>query len=276
MPQAASLSATIPEVRVSSNPISGWEWRSRRMPTSSSANSAMRGSAGMRGLSGKSTQQTAREQAPPSCQQPSGPGAIRLALILLALAGAGRIIPVWPRPEAFREKINERAHLGREVTRVRIDGAHRRVVGNVSVENTDQCAGLQMAPDEERRLTDHAEPRERRSHEGIAVVGAQAPVDRDRPWPPVRRSEMPFRRYRDVAVAQALVGLQVVGRIRNASRLQIAGARAYRTPNRCKLARHQARVLQLGDAHGEVEAFVDEIDEAVVHDHVDVDLRIAA
>src|SRR5438045_4691232 len=115
MPQAASFSATIPEVRVSSNPISGWEWRSRRMPTSSSANSAMRGSAGMRGLSGKMTQQTEREQAPPSCQQPSGPGAIRLALILLALAGEGRIIPVWQRPEELREQIDESAHHGGEV-----------------------------------------------------------------------------------------------------------------------------------------------------------------
>ncbi len=47
MPQDSSFSATMPEVRTSSKPISGWAWKSRRQAVISSWKAAMRSMTGM-------------------------------------------------------------------------------------------------------------------------------------------------------------------------------------------------------------------------------------
>src|SRR3974377_319820 len=94
-------------------------------------------------------------------------------------------VPIRLRAKTFGQKIDEGAHLWRQMTRVRVDRVQGHVLSNEFVEHGHQSAGLQVATDDESRQIDQAKPANRRNPERVAIVGSHPTADLNRPWSPI-------------------------------------------------------------------------------------------
>ena len=102
-----------------------------------------------------------------------------------------------------------------------------------------------------------------------AVVRLHRAVDRHRVQLAVRADQPPFARRAEQRIQDAAVLEQILGPLRLAALREISRRSAQHLPARRDLARDQVRVLQPADAHGDVEAFLHQIDLAVVEAQLD-------
>ena len=78
----------------------------------------------------------------------------------------------------------------------------------------------------------------------------------------------------DVGVAQAIVLFEVVGRQRGAAGVQVGRAGADDAADGGEFAGDEAGILQRADADGDIDAFFDQVHEAVAHAEIDGEFRV--
>lgn len=156
----------------------------------------------------------------------------------------------------------------------RVDRAEREWRWGVIVQHADQPARCHRVVDEKVGQLDQAAPVQCHFAQHFAVVRAQRPRHRDgfRTFPG-GPGVLPCAGAA-VAVDQAAVAGQIGRGGRRAGGGEVGGAGAGQQVHAADPACHQAGVGQWPDAHGQVVAFADEVDHAVVQIHRQLDLRI--
>jgi hypothetical protein len=91
----------------------------------------------------------------------------------------------------------------------------------------------------------------------------------------VRREEAPLVARRRELVRQACVPREILGHARRAMAREVSGGRAAHDRRRADAARDEQLALDRADPHREVEAFVDEVDDAIGEVDVETHLRVA-
>src|SRR4029079_260229 len=149
------------------------------------------------------------------------------------------------------------------MTARRIHRANRRTIDRNAVEDRQQAADAEIVADQERREPGDTKSRQRRVAQGLGVGRAKAAADRDRANLAVD-IEAPVDRTPAVNEREAAVIVQPVDILRNAVALQIsrrsAGDEAMRRQQSC----HRAAVVAATEPDGEIDAFIDQVDIAIV------------
>ena len=130
-------------------------------------------------------------------------------------------------------------------------------------------AAAQLVAEIESRQQHDAAAGERSRAIHQTVVRMQRAVDRHGVQLAVRADQPPLARRAQQRIHDAVVLEQILGPLRRAALREVGGRCAQHLPARRDLARDQVRVLQPPDAHGDVEAFLDEVDLAIVEAQLD-------
>src|SRR5215467_995024 len=86
---------------------------------------------------------------------------------------------------------------------------------------------------------------------------------------------MPFIASNETEVSDASVGADVTRHLRDTVAAQVTLAGAHDATHAPDRNGHQRGIAQMGDPDRDIDAFVDEIDDAIDEQHVGADLRVA-
>ena len=134
---------------------------------------------------------------------------------------------------------------------------------------------LHVGTHDEVRLARDAEPLRRERHVEASVVDVNRSVDPDLALAALAVAKRPDVAVRRVLVREAGVPGQVPGLQRLAVASEIRGCGAADEARRADPAAHKILAARLADAHGEIEAFLDEIDHALGELDVEAHLQVA-
>lgn len=202
----------------------------------------------------------------PYVKTPAG----RRAFLLVADENHSSAALAKPR----RKIIHEAAHLGRQVTAVRIDRIDTAILGNIVVEQGHQLTRLDMRAGDEIRHHGDAEPGAGGAQRCLRAVDLDRPADGDRVRAAIR-FEITY------GIMKAGIGVDDEGHAgkilwpveRPVFRHEIR--RRHRIdPEIGKLAGNEARILQPCNTDRKVEAFFDQIDESVIGDDLQHQFRV--
>src|SRR5690606_9517095 len=118
---------------------------------------------------------------------------------------------------------------------------------------------------------DDAEALERGRAQGLAVVGLEA---RHLAGADLLLQQLPAALRAPVGEAETLVPGQIPGLLRCAGLPEVVWRSTDAEREQGKLARDQRRIGQFADADGNVDAFIDDINEAVGQRQIDIHLRM--
>lgn len=158
------------------------------------------------------------------------------------------------------------------MTRRRINGPDRLAHCRVFSQHGNKPASAKIVADEEGRKLAYAIAGQNAVAQSLRITGTEAAMDRNRTYHAIDRKP-PFRRSSAMNEGKAAMACQIV-KVRGGSvRLQIRRCRTSDKPVRGQRAGHQAAVLCPADPNGEVDAFLDQIDIAVVETDIDHQFR---
>ena len=136
-----------------------------------------------------------------------------------------------------------------------------------------QPPGSQVVADDEVRLEQDAGSAQRGQPDDVAVVGSDRPGDRH-DQRAVWRLEAPVGAAARQGVAEAGMVAQLLRGLRRAVPRHVTGAGAHDAAHAADLAGDQVRLWQRADAHGQVEAVLDQVHLAVAERNIELHLRV--
>ena len=140
--------------------------------------------------------------------------------------------PLLPVGAAFRQEVDETAHLCRQVTAARVHGGDRGTGRRVAGQQRHQATGPHLRGQDKVRLEHDTHAGDRHRDQHPTVVGPVSKRDLRRGLRPVGRFEGPRAGGRGVQVREAIMLRELVRSSGRGTVLQIVGGRAADEPRR--------------------------------------------
>ena len=178
-------------------------------------------------------------------------------------------VPIGLGSETFEQKVGEEADLGREVARRRVDCRERQAGRTVAGQDPDQALLAEIRADDEGWQQRDAEPTQGSLAQRLAIVRGQDGVDRDGRLA-VRPGDPPLIGPRHVVVMQAGPRTKLAQALRRTVQRQVVRRGTDHPVDGAEPEIDQTRLLPRGgDAHRQIESFLDNVDDPVVELELD-------
>lgn len=185
------------------------------------------------------------------------------------------LVPFRFAAEALNQEIDHRAHFGREMTAVRIDGVNIKRLRLERFQDCAQLARAQIVSGDKRRRQRNAESRARGGDANVGALKAQTAVDADL-TAGLSLTEMPERGFSRIQIEDHFAIDEICGRLRLTLLVEIGGRCDGHDPRRRKSACDQSLVRKTRDPDRHVDALLDDVDEAIGEGDFELDLRVGA